>query len=140
LCESRSAFQSGPPIARLGFSGTGTDGRLSEAFNRWNRQRRQPMADDPKLVPDGKTVIDGMAGDSLDPRTHVVPTQAGLPGRTSDVLDTETREPPRPSDAETETPDTASAADVLEIIEGTGEDNLTNETVAEKAMERGSKR
>lgn len=98
------------------------------------------MANDAKLIPDGKTVIDGMAGDSLDPGTHIVPTQAGFPGRTSDMLDTDGRAPPGPSNAETETPDTASAADVLEIIEGTGEDNLTNETVAEKAMERGSKR
>jgi hypothetical protein len=84
----------------------------------------------------GKTVIDGIAGESLAPGIDTVPAQAGVTGHKSDRLDVVEDAPPARSDSETEAVDTSSAADVLEIIDGTREDNLTNETVAEKAMER----
>jgi hypothetical protein len=98
------------------------------------------MASGEKLVPDGRTVIDGIGGNSLDPRAETVPAQGGRPGRKSDRLDTVANAPPRPSNEQTEAPDASNAADVLEIIEGTRDDNPTNETVAEKAMERGARR
>jgi hypothetical protein len=94
------------------------------------------MKQDADLVPEGKTVIDGIAGESLVPGVDTVPAQAGITGHKSDRLDTVTEAPPARSDSETEAVETSSAVDVLEIIDGTREDNLTNETVAEKAMER----
>jgi hypothetical protein len=94
--------------------------------------------DDRRLVPEGKTLIDGIAGDSLDPDVHTVPAQGGVIGRKSDRLDVAGEAPPPRSRSQAEGTDTSSAADVVDLIEGTREDNLTNQTVAEKAMERGS--
>jgi hypothetical protein len=87
------------------------------------------MADDKKLVPDGKTIVDGIAGNSLDPDTDVVPAQGGIPGHTSDRLDTAPQQPPpRPLERRHDgAPDESSAADIVEIIEVTRDDNPTNQ-------------
>jgi hypothetical protein len=81
-----------------------------------------------KLVPDDKTIIDGMAGESLKPHNDIVPGQAGIPGRTSNALDVDPRTPPDTPKAQDEAPDSSSAADVVELIEANrpGDENPTN--------------
>jgi hypothetical protein len=95
-----------------------------------------------------KTIIDGLGGISHSPKEETLPGQAGLPARTSDVLDVPRNEadaetptgtgwdhkdsmaakqPPRRRSSPDLEPDTTSATDVIEIIEGTREDNPTNE-------------
>ena len=90
------------------------------------------MADDKDVVPEGKTIVDGMAGNSLAPDTEIVPAQAGMPGHTSDRLDTTPQEPPPPRSSderrhEDSSPDETSADDVVEIIETTRDNNPTNQ-------------
>jgi len=86
------------------------------------------MADEKDLVPDGKTIVDGIAGNSLDPETDIVPAQGGMPGHTSDRLDTAPEEPPStPHESRPEGVDESNAADIVEIIEVTRDDNPTNQ-------------
>jgi hypothetical protein len=81
-----------------------------------------------KLVPDDKTVIDGMAGDSLKKHNDIVPGQGGILGRTSNVLDTDPRTPPDTPRAQDEAPVSSSAADVVDLVEANrpGDENPTN--------------
>ena len=81
-----------------------------------------------KLVPEDKTIIDGMAGESLKPHDDIVPTQGGVMGRTSNALDEDRRTPPDTPRAQDEAPDATSATDVVELIEANrpGDENPTN--------------
>jgi hypothetical protein len=81
-----------------------------------------------ELVPDDKTIIDGMAGESLKPHDDMVPGQGGVLGRTSDALDVDPRTPPDTPRPQDEAPDSTSATDVVDLIEANrpGDENPTN--------------
>ena len=87
-----------------------------------------------KVVPDDRTIIDGMAGDSLKKHNDIVPAQGGVLGRTSDALDLDPRTPPAAPQGIEEATGATSATDLVELIEANrpGDENPTNENFAKR--------